>query len=451
MNYKSSLRGNGRNSPLRVHSPSVGALALGSALLAFACGSEQLSLGEGEAPLDTGEPACNGGVVQGSVEVNNQLELEALVGCEEIVGNLWIHAFAGVDLRPLASLRIVRGDLAVGPNDTGFDLVESLEGLEALEQVSRLSIHYLGATDLLPLANLKRVEFDPQSPFSSGGSIDISGCPNLIDLTGLGNLERWDQLSLSGNTSLASLNGIGLPTLGEPAILTQELPALRDVSALAGLERIGVLHLWGTGLEHIAPLGVRIIRNLNLTDNNALVHIDGLAALEVAGISITENDALEHLPEWPALSLLSDVQIVNNASLHTIPQYAIDLPGGGVRLGSLLSPSTNPDVLHRQQFVVFDIGGNPKLRSLALPTGLERGQYVGIYDNASLTTLNLNSITDIDQLSIRNNAALTSVTLGALSAVDNLAVENNPLLPAEAFADVASFTRVITGNASDAP
>lgn len=72
-------------------------------------------------------------------------------------------------------------------------------------------------------------------------------------------------------------------------------------------------------------------------------------------------------------------------------------------------------------FVTFEVGGNPKLTELTLPTGLQRGQYIGVYDNAELT------------------------------GVDELAVENNPMLPSQTFADLASFRRVMAGNAGDVP
>jgi hypothetical protein len=430
-----------------------GTLALASASLGLACGSERLSLGAGEALLEPGESACGGGVVHGEVEVHDQPGLEALAGCEEVVGNLWIHAFAGVDLRPLSSLRIVRGDLAIGPNDSGFELFESLEGLEALEQVSRLSIYYLGATDLSPLSNLKRVELDPQSPWDEGGSIDIESCPNLVDLTGLGGLEQWTQLFMQGNDSLESLNGLGLPSLGRPSVLGQTLPALRDLSALAGLESADWLRFSDTGLEHVAPLGLQAITGLDFMNNDALVDIDGFADLEVVdNLTVMDNAALERLPEWPALRRLSDVQIVNNAALESIPAYVTQTLDGYFSLGSDYSiPSNNPDVLQPHDFTMFEVGGNPKLTSLTLPTGLARGQYIGVYDNPSLLSLNLSSITKLDQLSIRNNAVLANVGLGGLEAVDELAVEDNPMLPSETFADVASFKRVIDGNAGDPP
>jgi hypothetical protein len=438
---------------IRIGSRHVGALAVGSACLALACGSEQLSLGEGEAPFELGQPGCGGGVVHGEVEVHNQRELDALAGCQEVVGNLWIHAFEGVDLRPLSSLRIVRGDLAVSPNDSGFVLVPSLEGLEALEQVSRLSIYNLAATDLAPLSNLKRVQLDPQSPWDEGGSIDIQGCPNLVDLTGLGGLERWEQLFLQGNESLASLDGLALPALGRPSIRIAGLPALRDVSALAGLEAVTMLQLSDTGLEHIAPLGMTFASSLDISNNDALVDIDGFADLEVInGLSLNDNDVLENLPEWPALRRLTDVQIVNNAALASIPAYLTENDDLTFVLGSVYGPpSSNPDVLHRLQFVMFEVGANPKLTSITLPTGLTRGQYVGVYDNPSLTALNLDALTQLDQLSIRNNAALASVTLGGLGGVDQLTVQDNPLLPSDTFADLPSFERAITGNAGDAP
>jgi hypothetical protein len=429
-----------------------GTLALASAGLGLACGSERLSLGAGEALLEPGEATCGGGVVHGEVEVHDQPGLEALAGCEEVVGNLWIHAFAGVDLRPLSSLRIVRGDLAISPNDSGFDLFESLEGLEALEQVSRLSIYNLGATDLSPLSNLKRVELDPQSPWDEGGSIDIQGCPNLVDLTGLGGLEQWDTLFMQGNAALVSLAGLGLPSLGRPSIRVAGLPALRDVSALAGLEAMTMLQFWDTGLERIAPLGLRHVSLLDLMNNDALVDIDGLAGFEtLGGLMLRENDALERLPEWPELRRLKDVQIVNNAALESIPAYVTQSLEGNFVLGDYSIPSNNPDVLQPHDFTMFEVGGNPKLTSLTLPTGLERGQYIGVYDNPSLTSLNLSSVNQLDQLSIRNNAVLASVGLGGLEAVDELAVQGNPMLPSETFADVASFKRVIDGNAGDPP
>jgi hypothetical protein len=435
----------------RIASSGGGALVLGWLCLALACGSERLSLGTGEAPLEPGELACGGGVVQGSVEVNNQLELEALAGCEEIVGNLWIHAFAGVDLRPLASLRIVRGDLAVGI-ESGVDYVESLEGLEALEQVSRLKIYHLGASDLSPLSNLKRVELDPLSPWDEGGSIDIQNCPNLVDLTGLGGLEQWDQLLMQTVDSLVSLDGLGLPSLGRPSIRVMDLPALRDVSALAGLEGATMLQFWHTGLEHIAPLGLRAVSLLDLMNNDALVDIEGLADLEILrGLMLRDNDAIGRLPEWLALRLLKDVQIVDNAALQSVPEFATENFDAQVTLGNGFGSTNNPDVLRPDDFMMFEVGGNPKLTSLTLPTGLVRGRYIGVYDNPSLTSLNLSSINQLDQLSIRNNAVLATVGLGGLEAVDELAVEGNPMLPSETFADVASFTRVIAGNAGDAP
>jgi hypothetical protein len=44
------------------------------------------------------------------------------------------------------------------------------------------------------------------------------------------------------NDALASLNGLGLPA-GEPLIHAHDLPALRDVSALAGLDHAQMLQL----------------------------------------------------------------------------------------------------------------------------------------------------------------------------------------------------------------
>src|SRR3954451_9495408 len=82
---------------------------------ALACGGNGVSLGSGEPGVQsTPNPACVDGIVHDNVTTTSQTEIDALEGCEEINGDLWIVGFAGIDLRPLHALRVVHSNLTVG-------------------------------------------------------------------------------------------------------------------------------------------------------------------------------------------------------------------------------------------------------------------------------------------------------------------------------------------------
>jgi hypothetical protein len=432
------------------------ARALGRfSLLSFAagiaaCSSERVSLGDREAGLDgPEEAACDGGVVSGSVEATTQAQIDALAGCEEIVGNLIIYG--ELDLLPLASLRVVRGDLHIAPNDQAYpEGGASLTGLDSLEQVSSLHLYSISDADLSALAGLTRVQVDPLSPWDEGGDIDIQGCDNLTDLTGLGGLREWSRLSLQGNASLSSLRGIGTPPEWATLVVMGS-PALRDISALAPLRYMEAFLLFGTGVERLDGLNLEIVRSLDFRDNASLVNLDGLNGLtSLRHLTLYGNPALEELPAMPELQrILEGVQIVSNAELRTIPPYAASA-AGEINLGGwAFNPADNPDSVS-SEFMVFEVGNNPKLTHLSVPSGLRRGQYIGIYDNPSLVELDMSSVEKLDMLSLRNNVALPGVAIDALQTVDDLVVTGNAALPSSTFDDVATFTRELSGNAGDA-
>jgi hypothetical protein len=415
-----------------------------------ACSSERVSLGDREVGLDGPEQAaCDGGVVSGSVEATTQAQIAALAGCEEIVGDLSIYG--ELDLLPLASLRVVRGNLHIAPNDQDYpEGGASLAGLDALEQVSSLNITGISDVDLSPLAGLKRVQLDPSSNWDEGGDITIAGCDNLTDLTGLGNLREWDRLTLDGNASLSSLRGMGTPPEWVQ-LFAMHSPALRDISALAPLRYMEAIRLWETGLERLDGLHLEVVRSLDFRGNPALVNLDGLNELtSLRSLTLYGNPALHELPAMPELQrILEGVQIVSNAELRSIPPYAASA-GGEIGLGGWdFNPADNPDSVSFE-FMIFEVGNNPKLTHVSVPSGLRRGQYIGIYDNPSLVELDMSFAEKLDMLSLRNNVALPRLAIDALQSVDELVVTGNTLLPASSFDDVATFTRDISGNAGEA-
>lgn len=129
--------------------------------------------GTGGAPGDGGPGPCDRGVLQGSINANSQLELEAARGYTEVTGALYI----GTNI-----------------------------------QVQRTNV-----STLSPLGCLERV----------GGLFTILESPLLVDLTGLERLEFVSDFRISSNAGLLSLDG--------PQQLTVEDLLVRDNPSLVSL------------------------------------------------------------------------------------------------------------------------------------------------------------------------------------------------------------------------
>ena len=172
-----------------------------------ACSADVVDLGGGDmSPLvERGARCADSVIIAEPVRVTNQVELEALRGCEAIQGDLIVEIFAGADTSPLASLRTVDGVLGFGaypdplpgsvfdyPAEPATDvLVEdiieqgyltSLHGLEALEQVGSIALNGVGVPDLSAFESLRSL-FNPFDA-SSTGLVEIDNAPNLTSLAG---------------------------------------------------------------------------------------------------------------------------------------------------------------------------------------------------------------------------------------------------------------------------
>lgn len=447
-----SIRNHTTRQPLR----SLPALALMPACLCLAaCSSDELSLGAGDGQLELGDPPSCGyhgsGIVVGDITARNQDELDALAGCEEVLGTLTVFGSSELDLRSLASLRLVRGPLIIGEGEAD---VPSLEGLEALEEVESLAIRNLQSADLLPLSRLTSVYgSQPGGPGQlNGGQISISKSPQLQDLTGLEGLREWSGISLSETAALSSLNGLGTPGAVLASVIIHAAPALRDLSALAEVRALGELSLVDTGLESLRGLDLLIVDSLSVADNANLIEMDDafVNAQAVRSWGIIDNPKLDHLPEGPSLGAIETLRVMGNDSLRSIPVYTFrNTPRLSLGLGG---NGDNPDsaTATLDDFTVVEIAYNPALTRFSIPLRFREGTYVGIYANANLTELDLEALSSVDMLSIRDNPVLSSLDLGDLQTVDNLAIENNPALSVAELAQVETFDRTIVGNA-DAP
>jgi hypothetical protein len=152
----------------------------------------------------TPSPVCVDGIARGDVTATTQSDIDSLLGCEIIRGNLTIEfSDATLDLRPLATLEIIEGLLYVRP---GLDDVgdyrpiqlRSLSGLEGLRSVSSLAI--------------VRVEsgIDPLSQLSGDAEqVILDEVAGLRDLRALGGVRITSMLSLNVMPDLTSPSSIG--------------------------------------------------------------------------------------------------------------------------------------------------------------------------------------------------------------------------------------------------
>lgn len=426
----------------------VGALVTFSVLAwgAGGCHGDALNLGEDDPVVDEVSDDGNCGVDPSSISVfaETQAEINALSGCRELPGNLFINVPKDdpdrLTLEPLSQLEVVHGTLSiVGP-------LSSLAGLESLRQVTGLDLRNLRVPDLIPLRALTAVTREPDFARVSG-VVSLESCHELSDLRGLENLAFWSSLRLGAMDGLTTLDGLRVPPRAERVDITYT-PQLSDASALAPLEDLGSLSLYGTGILNLAGFQLRTAENILLTENHALTDLDGLSQLDrVGNLSIEGNQALLRI-ELPSLEDYDQISIMGNAVLQSVPLYSAS---AGTFVGPSGGAGDSPNV--RPYRLLFEVGRNPQLTSIVLSATFTDIKHVALFENASLSSIDLVNLAQADTLWIRDNAVLASVGLQYLQRVADLGVTNNPALSVAPFAKVQTFTREMGGNLDnlDAP
>lgn len=356
-------------------------------------------LEDGEAPSGPADPSAEGspalraecsGVVSAdgrvAIEVHDQSELDALAGCLTIVSDLTILPFAGVDLRPLASLREVRGWLTLGSR---YDVVPessfpSLVGLESLEGVAGLQLRGVLAPSLRALESLKRfVPFAERTNEPNSGRLFIDHSPELSDLGGLERLEGLRAVVLRSNAKLTSLRGIQLPeVMDQLEIWDSPVADLGDVSRLTQVRT--TLGFNQTALQTAAGLErVTQVEDLQFWGNAALRDLSALSALqEVRYLIFNENPQLETPPALDELQSLTGLVVSDNPKLRELPRTAV-----------------------------------------------RDAREIWIERNASLErVLGLSEVRQVYQMRVADNPQLSVLDLGQLQTVTELWVTNNPVL-----------------------
>jgi Leucine-rich repeat (LRR) protein len=450
-----------------------GGVAL-AALLA-ACSGDMVNIGDGEParePPPSYSRCIESPTLEGTVVVNDQAQLDALDGCETIVGDLFVQPLFYPDLRPLHALREVTGWLALtqAPLDGLQSAVElnlmqsiydggwlpTLAGLEKLERAGSLYIAHASAPDLEPLSGMRELTGEGLLGLQASAVRDLAPLGQLRGIRDLfvdgDQLESIADLELPPVMKRLSLGGPRLTELGQVnqvRTVSESLSigtALRDLSALSALEEVnGSVAIGGPLLESLDGLEQLNFAGdfLQIMGNPLLRNIDALAGLQAVGrLEIYDNGQLKRIPDFPEL-LTEMILIGNNAELEEIASFT----GEQRRLGRVVdgtyrafdhwSEADYVDLRHDAVYV-FD---NPKLQAYAIPKGLQSSKTVVIANNASLTDLDIGTLEAVDLLSIKGNPALERVNIGDLATVDLLSVQGNPLLPLEVFDAVQSFER----------
>lgn len=301
----------------------------------------------------------------------------------------------------------------------------------------------------------------------------------------LGNLRRvGGSIELNSN-SVTSLAGLEcLEEVGGTVYLTQKAK-LADISALAGLRRLG--GLWITDNDLISDLslfdGVAGVRKIFLRNMPALVRLPVLgpdSVLEKLEIercdAITDLDALSGVP---GTSDLFEVDLIDNAGLTSITGLADLWPATTVNTiislrslpaltslagidgvadidsvtGVILSLRDLPliddlgPLAGLEELADLDLDGMPKLKTLAPLAGLRGVQILQIGACTTDGGQGLDGLTDITALegieslgsfNVARNAALTSLpSFPALKfPISDSRLIDNPALPV---ADVMAF------------
>lgn len=435
----------------------VGGLSLVAAL---GCADDTVNLGGGSVSqqIQRGARCQESPIVEGTVRVTSQSDMAQLAGCEEIGGDLLVEIFADADLSPLTSLRVIGGmlelgaypDLGEGVSSEDLDAIDaqrdeamaagylpSLTGLEGLEQAASVVISHVAAQDLRPLRSLRRLtgrsDWEP-------GTVIIERT-RLRDLNGLENIEGIQALSLVDNADLESLAGVVLEQfprsveiLGSPNITS-----LPELGVLAYVDR---LQLSGLGIVNLDSIrGLYSVEDaLVLRDNRALQNVDRLSSVTAGALVVEGNPVLASIPALEQMLWLESFSASDNDALESI---TLELPEHGA----------GPDVVQSESIVdpikVIDIGRNPKLTRVSLAAGLEEARFLAIYENPSLESISLGTLTGLEELRIVENANLDAVDLGALETVQSLTVTDNPSLDTTGLAALRTFETRLEGNAGE--
>jgi hypothetical protein len=405
------------------------------------CARDSVSLGDDSlaAPLVPSEGCSSDPIMEGDVRITEQAALDALAGCEEVSGNLTIEVFPGTDLRPLASLRTVGGQLFIGDRSSTRDVeeylglveagwLESFDGLQALERVGALALVNFAASDLSELSSLRSVNAAAPENRTRAGYLVFQGARNLVNLQGLERVGGVESLMLLDLPALESLDGLTVSYRFDN-IMIQGAPRLTDLEALAPLERGNSLSISETAVEDLWALASLVdVRQFFILNNPLLADTSSIPRTRGLFLQLENNPKLQGTLEVSSASM-NGFMIAGNAALERI--------------------SFNANEVHMIPWVCGSVRifGNEKLRAVSSPDGCDQHARIEVSNNPNLETLDLGRLKRLDELHIVDNPSLSALSHTDFERIYVIDVVNNPRLSTSALASVPAFERTLEGNA----
>lgn len=205
----------------------------------------------------------------------------------------------------------------------------------------------------------------------SGGGLDIRSNDNLVDLTGLDNLQTCESLSVISNTNLKTFNSLNrLSTIYGSLYITNN----NNLENFNGLIKLKGLY------------------EIHITDNAKLKNLVGLSSLETIAweaFYISNNQSLESLTGLSSLKKVGQLNIENNQTLKNLKGL---------------------ENIEEISFYI-NIHNNPNLVDLTGLSNLKTTEYLSVKNNPNLLSLSgLNNTVTIDYFLIEKNNNLLNLT-----------------------------------------
>jgi hypothetical protein len=244
-----------------------------------------------DASLDTSEDISCIVSVTGDLVIEGwgaeALDLPVL---DEVGGDLVIRSNYFDRLAAFPSLRRVGGSMTI--SETNAELTGRFQ---ALTSVRALEVLVLGGAANFPvLETAERVEILGSDlaavdlpALRRVGVLSLAWADGMTVLGDIGALETVDEIFFEGLSSLESLGGLVVPPDVPTRVALTEHPVLSDITALAGLRRVGTLLLRNNfGLADVTPLyGIESLSgDLIIEDNTALGTAGAEALRDAIGV-----------------------------------------------------------------------------------------------------------------------------------------------------------------------
>ena len=192
--------------------------------------------------------------------------------------------------------------------------LNSLEGLEALREVSALRIRGTDISNVDPLFNLKHL-----------GYTNITNCNQLLTLQGINRLESFGGGRISDNDRLTHLfNPIASDTIGD-ALYIRDCKALKELSGFDQFKYAnGYIYVYNCSLlESISFPELNAVKSfMEISNNSQLKNIKFPKLTNCPRLEINRNSNLEQIGDFNKLdSIEYSIDILSNIKLNDISTF----------------------------------------------------------------------------------------------------------------------------------